>query len=209
MILNIWIISLCISFTINWSHLISQNFHIDCDCLALELTFWEWCKLFINFATQVLYMFIMITHMKLELTYFSSDKRYISVCLNLMISAFILTSQYAWWICQRNKLLFLSRWIQIFFSQLMIKIDEMITRLINFNDMRCADEFAFTHEHSILNLLSEEHFASLNWEVLRVFSFRCLLNFFLWWASLISSCAMCNKWFRQINSSIFIVLSIN
>ncbi len=151
----------------------------------------------------------MITHMKLELAYSSSDRRYISVYLNLMISAFILTSQYAWWIHQHNKSLFLSRWIQIFFSQLMIKTDKMITRLTNFNDMRCANELAFTHEHSILNLLSEEHFASLDWKVSRVSSFRCSLNFFSWWASLISSCAMCNKRFRQINSSIFIVLSIN
>ena len=209
MILNIWIISLCISFTINQSHLIFQSFHIDCDCLALELTFWKWCKLLINFATRVLYMFIMIIHMKLKLTYSSSDRKYIFVCLSLMISMFILTSQYAWWICQYNKSLFLLRWIQIFFSQLMIKTDEMITRLINFNDMRCANEFAFTHEHLILNLLSEEHFASLDWEVLRVSSFKCSLNFFSWWASLISSCVMCNKRFKQINSSIFIVLSIN
>ena len=154
-------------------------------------------------------MFIVITHMKLELACSFFDKRYISVYLNLMISAFILTSQYAWWICQRNRSLFLLRWIQIFFSQLMIKTDEMITRLTNFNNMKCADEFMFTHEHSISNLLSEKHFASLDWEVLRVFSFRYSLNFFLWWASLISSCAMCNRWFRQINSSIFIILSIN
>ena len=154
-------------------------------------------------------MFIMITHMRLKLACSCSTKRSLSVHVNLMTNAFIFASQYAWWIYQHNKSLFLSRWIWIFFSQLTIKTDEMITRLINFNDMRCADEFAFTHEHSILNLLSEEHFASLNWEVLRVFSFRCLLNFFLWWASLISSYAMCNKWFRQINSSIFIVLSIN
>ncbi len=180
MILNIWVIFLCISFTINQSHLISQNFHIDCDCLALELAFWEWCKLLINSATQVLYMFIMITYMRLELAYSSSDRRYISVCLSLMISAFILTSQYAWWICQHNKSLFLSRWIWIFFSQLMIKINEMITRLTNFNDMKHADELTFTHEHSIFNLLSEEHFASLNWEVSRVSFFRCSLNFFLW-----------------------------
>ena len=39
MILNIWIIFLCISFMINQSHLISQNFHINCDCLVLELAF--------------------------------------------------------------------------------------------------------------------------------------------------------------------------
>ncbi len=91
----------------------------------------------------------------------------------------------------------------------MIKTDEMITRLTNFDDMRCADELAFTYEHLIFNLLLEEHFASLNWEVSRVFSFKCLLNFFLWWVLLISSYAMCNRWFRQINSSIFIVLSIN
>ncbi len=209
MILNVWIISLCISFTINQSHLISQSFYINCDYLTLKLAFWEWCKLFINSATWVLYMFIVITYMKLELACSSSDRKYISVCFNLMISAFILTSQYAWWICQCNKSLFLSKWIWIFFSQLMIKTDEMIIKLTNFDDMKCADELAFTHEHSILNLLSEEHFASLDWEVSRVFSFRCSLNFFSWWALLISSCAMCNKRFRQINSSIFIVLSIN
>ena len=44
----------------------------------------------------------------------------------------------------------------------MIKIDEMIIRLTNFNDMKYADKFAFTYEHSIFNLLSEEHFASLD-----------------------------------------------
>jgi len=44
----------------------------------------------------------------------------------------------------------------------MIKTDEMITRLTNFDDMRCADELAFTYEHLIFNLLLEEHFASLN-----------------------------------------------
>ncbi len=41
MILNIWIIFLCISFMINQFHLIFQNFHIDCDCFALELAFWK------------------------------------------------------------------------------------------------------------------------------------------------------------------------
>ncbi len=75
----------------------------------------------------------------------------------------------------------------------MIKIDEMIIRLTNFNDMKYADKFAFTYEHSIFNLLSEEHFASLDWKVLRVFSFKYSLNFFLWWTLLISSYAMCNK----------------
>ncbi len=41
MILNVWIIFLCISFMINQSHLISQNFHIDCNYLDLKLAFWE------------------------------------------------------------------------------------------------------------------------------------------------------------------------
>ncbi len=54
----------------------------------------------------------------------------------------------------------------------MIKTDETITRLINFNDMRRANEFMFTHEHSISNLLSKKHFASLNWDVLRVFDWQ-------------------------------------
>jgi len=39
MILNVWIIFLCISFMINQSHLISQNFHIDCNYLDLKLAF--------------------------------------------------------------------------------------------------------------------------------------------------------------------------
>ncbi len=44
----------------------------------------------------------------------------------------------------------------------MIKINETITRLTNFDDMKRADELAFTHEHSIFNLLLKEHFASLD-----------------------------------------------
>jgi len=38
----------------------------------------------------------------------------------------------------------------------------MIIKLTHFNDMKRADELAFTHEHLILNLLLEEHFALLN-----------------------------------------------
>ncbi len=154
-------------------------------------------------------MFIMIIHMRLKLINLCSTKRSASVCLSLMTSVFIFASQYAWWIYQCNKSLFLLRWIQIFFNQLMIKTVKMITRLTNFNDMKCADEFALTHEHSIFNLLSEEYFASLDWNVLRVSFFRCLLNFFSSWALLILLYAMCSKWFRQINSSISIVLLIN
>ncbi len=179
MILNVWIIFLCISSAISRSHFIFQNCHINCDCFDLEVALSNWYQFLINIATWVLYMFIMIIHMRLELACFCSTKRSLSVYVNLMTSAFIFTSQYTWWICQHNKSLFLSRWIQIFFSQFMIKTDEMITRLTNFNDMKCADEFAFTHEHSIFNLLSKEHFASLDWNVLKVSSFRCSLNFFL------------------------------
>jgi len=179
MILNVWIIFLCVSFAISQSHFISQSCYIDCDCFDLEVTLSDWYQFLINAATQVLYMSIMITHMRLELTCSCSIKRSLSVHVNLMANAFIFASQYAWWIYQRNRSLFLSRWIQIFFSQLMIKTDEIIIRLTNFNDMRCADELAFTHEHSIFNLLLKEHFASLDWDVLKVFSFRCSLNFFL------------------------------
>ncbi len=38
----------------------------------------------------------------------------------------------------------------------------MIIKLTYLNDIRRADELAFIHEHLILNLLSEKHFASLN-----------------------------------------------
>jgi len=41
MILNIWIIFLCISFMINRFHLIFQNYHINCNCLDLKVAFWE------------------------------------------------------------------------------------------------------------------------------------------------------------------------
>jgi len=44
----------------------------------------------------------------------------------------------------------------------MIKTDEIITKLINFDDIRCADELAFTHKHLVFNLLSKEHFESLD-----------------------------------------------
>ncbi len=179
MILNVWIIFLCISFAISQSHFIFQSCHINCDCFDLEVALSDWYQFLINVATQVLYMFIMVIHMRLELACFCSIKRSLSVHVNLMTSAFIFASQYTWWIYQRNKSLFLSRWIWIFFSQLMIKTDETIIRLTNFNDMRCADEFMFTHEYSILNLLSKEHFASSDWNVLKVSSFRCSLNFFL------------------------------
>ncbi len=38
--------------------------------------------------------------------------------------------------------------------------------------MRRANEFMFTHKHSISNLLSKEHFASLDWNVLKVFDWQ-------------------------------------
>ncbi len=38
----------------------------------------------------------------------------------------------------------------------------MIIKLTHFNDIRRADELAFTHKHLIFNLLLEEHFALLN-----------------------------------------------
>ncbi len=37
MILNVWIIFLCVSSAISWSHFIFQNYHINCDCFDLEV----------------------------------------------------------------------------------------------------------------------------------------------------------------------------
>ncbi len=99
MILNVWIISLCISFMINQSHFIFQNCHINCDYFDLKVALSNWYQFFINVAMQVLYMFTMITYMKLKLACSCSIRKSLSVHVNLMTSAFIFASQYAWWIC--------------------------------------------------------------------------------------------------------------
>jgi len=97
-ILNVWIIFLCISFAISQSHFIFQSCHIDYDYFNLKVALSNWYQFLINAATQVLYMFIMITHMKLELACSCSIRKSLSVHVNLMTSAFIFASQYAWWI---------------------------------------------------------------------------------------------------------------
>jgi len=98
MILNVWIISLCISSAISWSHFIFQNCHINCDCFDLKVALSDWYQFLINAATQVLYIFIIIIHMRLELACSCSIRRSLSVHVNLMTSAFIFASQYVWWI---------------------------------------------------------------------------------------------------------------
>ncbi len=51
MILNVWIIFLCVSSAINQSHFIFQNCHIDCDCFDLEVALSDWYQFLINAAT--------------------------------------------------------------------------------------------------------------------------------------------------------------
>ncbi len=94
----VWIIFLCISSAISQSHFIFQSCHINCDYFDLEVALSDWYQFFINAATWVLYMFILITHMRLELACSCSTKRSLSVYVSLMTSAFIFASQYAWWI---------------------------------------------------------------------------------------------------------------
>ncbi len=66
-----------------------KNYYINRDYLVLKLTFKEINKFFINFTTQVLYVFIIIIHMILKLTYLCFNKRFKSVNFSLIINAFI------------------------------------------------------------------------------------------------------------------------
>jgi len=94
-ILIVLIIFLCVSFAISRSHFKEKNFHIDRDYLVLKRVFKEIIQIFINSVTRVLYVFIVITHMILELTFSCLIKRFKSVNFSLMTSAFIFLSQYA------------------------------------------------------------------------------------------------------------------
>ncbi len=51
MILNVWIIFLCVLSVISQSHLIFQNYHINFDYLDLEVNLSDWYQFFINAAT--------------------------------------------------------------------------------------------------------------------------------------------------------------
>ncbi len=51
MILNVWIIFLCVLSAISQSHLIFQNYHINFDYLDLEVDLSDWYQFFINAAT--------------------------------------------------------------------------------------------------------------------------------------------------------------
>jgi len=92
MVLIVLIISLCVSSAISRSYFKKKNSYINRDYLVLKRVFKEIIQIFINSVTRVLYVFIVITHIILELIFSCLIKRFKSVNFSLMTSAFIFLS---------------------------------------------------------------------------------------------------------------------
>ena len=98
--------------------------------------------------------------------------------LSFWVCWFVLTFSYTYCITHFKSLFFSLRWVDVFFSQLIISAAEIMNRFELSQEVIWLTDSLSTQEHSMSNLWSDKHSVSLNCDWSVDFQVRWWLNFF-------------------------------